>query len=353
MKIANLILTSQNGGAEQVFIDYTIILKDLGHDVVTIVKNDAPYADKFCDTIFNLKKITNYFGDYDFFSVAALVKIFKKEKIEIVFAHVGRSMVLARKAIRRIKNQKIILIAVNHSMNVKRSIGSDIIISVNKQIFYKTIDAGQSHKKSFVIANSIDLSDAITITPKINFDARNIIKLGTVGRLDKSKGFRHVINALSKLENFDKKFTLKIAGSGKRELYLRSLVKKLKLENRVEFCGWIKNKKEFFDGIDILIFPSQRETFGLVLLEAMKYHKPIISSNADGPKEILRDGIDALIFSIDDHDDAIAQELAELIKKLSKDQDLATKLVKNSFTRLQEKFSSNALKENLQNLIGK
>ena len=44
MKIANLIVTSQNGGAEQVFLDYTRLLKKLGHDVVPIVKNDAPYA---------------------------------------------------------------------------------------------------------------------------------------------------------------------------------------------------------------------------------------------------------------------------------------------------------------------
>ena len=44
MKIVNIILTSQNGGAEQAFIDYLSALKKLGHTNIAILKEDAPYA---------------------------------------------------------------------------------------------------------------------------------------------------------------------------------------------------------------------------------------------------------------------------------------------------------------------
>ncbi len=59
MKIVNIILTSQNGGAEQAFIDYTVVLKKLGHEVVAIVKEDAPYADKISELGITTKKIAN------------------------------------------------------------------------------------------------------------------------------------------------------------------------------------------------------------------------------------------------------------------------------------------------------
>ena len=120
MKIANLIVTSQNGGAEQVFLDYTRLLKKLGHDVVPIVKNDAPYA----NSLSSLKKISNNFGYYDFFAIKQIIKILREENIHAIFTHAGKATVLARKAIAKIKNKKIFLIAINHSTNVKRSIGA-------------------------------------------------------------------------------------------------------------------------------------------------------------------------------------------------------------------------------------
>ena len=80
---------------------------------------------------------------------------------------------------------------------------------------------------------------------------------------------------------------------------MQKIVRELDLEKEVEFVGWIKNKREFFDSIDIFCLPSKNEPFGIVLLEAMKYRKPIISTKADGPLEILRDEVDALMIDIE------------------------------------------------------
>lgn len=353
MKIANIIITSENGGAEQVFIDYAAILKKLGHDVVVVIKQDAPYAEDLLKLGIEPKKITNHLGFHDFVAVKKLRKIFEEENIDVVFAHTGRAIILARKAIKKITNKKIFLIGINHSMNVKRSIGCDIILSVNKKIFYKTIDAGQSAAKSFVIANALDLSDANLTPLHLDLAQKSEISLGIIGRLDPTKGFHHVIDALNILKNSDKKFSLKIAGLGEEEKFLRNKVKQLKLEDRVEFLGWVKDKKEFYDSIDILLFPSLLETFGLVAIEAMKYRKPIISSDADGPKEILRDGIDALIFKFGKNDEATAAQIAEKILQLVGDSNLANNMVQNSFIRLNEKFSYQTLENRLGEIVGK
>ncbi len=351
MRIINIILTSQNGGAEQCFIDYSVVLKNLGHEVLAIIKNDAPYADKVYDLGIEVRKIKNSFGDYDFFASKEIAKIAKEFDADAVFAHVGRSVVLVRRALRKIKNKKVFLVAINHSMNVKRSIGADLILSVNKEIFYRTVQFGQPESRSFVMPNAVDLADALQVAPKINLVKKKKIILGVIGRLDKAKGFRYAVKTLKKLEKFpDKEFVLKIGGVGPRKDFLVNLIKELNLEDKVEFLGWI-DKKSFFSQIDILIFPSQRETFGLVLLEGMKFCKPIISTSADGPREILRNEIDALIVDVEPLDNT-EERIAEAVIKLVSDAELANKLVENSLVRVKEKFSYDTLSARLKEIVG-
>ncbi len=357
MKIVHIILTSQNGGAEQAFIDYSVALKKLGHEILAIIKNDAPYAAAVENLGITVKKIPNKLGFYDIFTVKKIHEILQEFNADAVIAHAGRSTVLARSAIAKIKN-KIFLIAVNHSMNVKRSIGADIILSVNKEIFLRTINAGQSEAKSFVIQNAIDLSDAPKLASKIDWQNKETIVLGGMGRLDISKGFRFTIKAIKKLEEFvkannlNKKFVFKLAGSGAREDYLRNLAKELNVESKIEFLGWIKNKKEFFDAIDIFIMSSERETFGLVVLEAMKFCKPIISTESDGPKEFLRNEIDALMVNLQPLEN-IENRIADAVLRMVNEPKLADKLVANAFAKVNDKFSYKALEKYFEEIVGR
>lgn len=357
MKIVHIILTSQNGGAEQAFIDYSVALKKLGHEILAIIKNDAPYAAAVENLGITVKKIPNKLGFYDIFTVKKIHEILQEFNADAVIAHAGRSTVLARSAIAKIKN-KIFLIAVNHSMNVKRSIGADIILSVNKEIFLRTINAGQSEAKSFVIQNAIDLSDAPKLASKIDWQNKETIVLGGMGRLDIAKGFRFTIKAIKKLEEFvkannlNKKFVFKLAGSGAREDYLRNLAKELNVESKIEFLGWIKNKKEFFDAIDIFIMSSERETFGLVVLEAMKFCKPIISTESDGPKEFLRNEIDALMVNLQPLEN-IENRIADAVLRMVNEPKLADKLVANAFAKVNDKFSYKALEKYFEEIVGR
>lgn len=353
MKIANIILTSKNGGAEQVFIDYSTVFKNLGHEVLAILKDDAPYSDDIEALKIPVKRIKNKLGYHDFFAISNIKKYLEEFNADIVVAHIGRAAHLARKAIKQIKNKKIILIAVNHSSNVKRSIGADLVISVNKEIFYRTINLGQDQAKSFVVPNAIDLSDAVEVAPKIDLKNKTEIVIGAMSRIDKYKGFNHLVKALKNLEKIsNKKFKLKIGGAGDYEENLRNLVKELALEDRVEFCGWVKDKKSFFNSIDIFCLPSLNETFGLVLFEAIKYRKPVISTNCDGPKENLRNEIDGLLVNLEPLGN-LADEITEAVIKIINESELTDKMIDNSFVRLKEKFSHKALEERIREIVGR
>ena len=156
---------------------------------------------------------------------------------------------------------------------------------------------------------------------------------------------REALKILQK--NSAQKFILKIAGSGEEMANLQSKIKDLNLEDSVEFLGWIADPKDFFSQIDIFILPSKIETFGLVLLEAMKYGKPIISTNCDGPREILRENIDALLIDLKSNE-SIPNQIAKNVEKLISDEKLANNLVENSYKRLKSRFTF----EVLESLLG-
>jgi len=352
MKIANLILTSQNGGAEEVFIDYITTFKALGHEVIAIIKDDAPYEQQLIDYGVEVRKTKNNLGFADVLAAKNIAKFLKEFDADTLVCHMGRSHVLGRKAISKVKSKSVFQINVNHSDNVKRSIGADVVLSTNKEIFFKTIELGQAEDKSFIVPNAISQTD-ISTHSKIDLTKKDEIVLGVIGRLDRTKGFNYAIKALEILsKSTDKKIRLKIAGDG---YYKEELIKvaneKSEIKDKIEFLGWIENKKEFFESIDIFILPSLNEPFGLVLLQAMKYAKPIITTDCDGPKEILIDKKQAL-FVKRKPSEHLSSEIAHKVIDLINDPKLTNDMVINSLQKVQERYSYDALTRRLKEIVG-
>lgn len=351
MKILHIILTSQNGGAEKVFIDYARILGKVDHQNYAIVKNDAPYSSEIKNITLDCLETSNKLGYFDFVAVDNIKKFIIKNNIEIVIAHAGRAIFLSYKAINKIKNRKIILVAVNHSNNIKRSLLADIIVSVNREIFYKTIDAKRTPENSFILYNGIETKDSAKLKEPIKISSKSQIVIGVIGRFHNAKGIDNLIRAIQIYKTkYNKKIKLKIAGDGEESKNLKRLVKDLKLENEVEFLGWVKNIDNFFQQIDIFVLPSKSETFGLVILEAMKNHTPIIVTNCDGPREILRPDVDCLMLDLKAKD-PIENQISNAINKLTNDDELANNLVKKAFERLESRFSFKVLERNLLDLF--
>ncbi len=116
---------------------------------------------------------------------------------------------------------------------------------------------------------------------------REEIIIGSLGRLDKVKGYDNLIRAFSMLENTDAK--LMIWGEGKERENLEALIKKLGLEDVAEMPGHI-DPAEALRKMDIYIQPSRSEGLGLAVIEAMLAGKPVVVTPAGGLKEIVRNG---------------------------------------------------------------
>jgi len=120
------------------------------------------------------------------------------------------------------------------------------------------------------------------------------IRFGYIGQLIPSKGIELIIDAIMELHHVDAE--LWIAGSGKSD-YETTLRERAQSDRRIRFMGRVL-PKDFYPNVDVIVVPSLwNEAFGLVIVEALAFGKPLIASHHGGIPEIIRDGDNGLLFN--------------------------------------------------------
>lgn len=133
------------------------------------------------------------------------------------------------------------------------------------------------------------------------------------GRLVRSKRYDVLIRAFAKVLAERPRWRLRVYGIGEEAAELRALVQELGLSNSVLLMGpHTPIESEWAKGA-IAAVTSDREPFGMTIVEAMRCGAPVVSTDAPyGPGEIISDGADGRLVPVDDVD-AIAGALLELI----------------------------------------
>lgn len=162
---------------------------------------------------------------------------------------------------------------------------------------------------------------------------RDRLNLTIVGRLDRVKGHRFVIEALAADEHL-RNVDLQIVGSGPTEEELRELVERRELSGQIHFLGFRRNVYDYIAHCDALLMPSLHEGLPYTLLEAMALGRPIIASRVGGLAEVLEDRRTALLTAPGD-----VQALASAIRTICKDRALRESIGSNA-RALQHKYYS-------------
>lgn len=125
--------------------------------------------------------------------------------------------------------------------------------------------------------------------------------VGNVGRLHHDKDQATLISGFARaLPQLPANSLLFIAGKGPLEKDLKQQVASLELDSKVIFAGNVADAKRYFKAFDVFALTSDREPFGMVLLEAMAAKVPVICSDCGGGVEIVRSVGD--LFSFGDAD---------------------------------------------------
>ncbi|MBX7117374.1 MAG: glycosyltransferase family 4 protein [Gemmatimonadaceae bacterium] len=124
--------------------------------------------------------------------------------------------------------------------------------------------------------------------------------IGIVGRLQRWKGMHTVIEAMPAVRAAHPGAHLAIIG-GAHETepgygdVLRARTRTLGLEGAVTFAGFQADVPRWMQAMDILVHASDREPFGIVVVEAMALGKPVVAGDRGGPAEIITDGTHGLL----------------------------------------------------------
>lgn len=107
-------------------------------------------------------------------------------------------------------------------------------------------------------------------------------------------------------------------------------------------------KNFFFSNADIFVFPTYyfNECFPLVLLEAMQYKLPIITSCEGGIPDIVTNGENGFVCKTNDVDTT-----ADTIEKLLKDSGLRTQMGENGYKMFKEGFTLQKFNENITRIL--
>lgn len=256
------------------------------------------------------------------------------DKIDACFVHNAHLIPIIK------KNTFIPVFAVNHTAKVsqlKYYNEADLVFSVNKMINKQLENYGVSKNKCVYCPN------VLLNLPRLNksYKPNKKVVIGALGRMVDKKGFFDFIDALKILKNKGFSFKAILAGNG--ELYDQLKLASKDLPELI-FPGWITDKKDFFNEIDIFCQPSHFEPFGLTVIEAMANAKPIISSDCDGPIEIINDKENGFLVP-KRNPDKIAKVIIRLIQN--------PEIHKNISISARKHIRTHYCLSNLQNILDK
>ncbi|WP_341527218.1 glycosyltransferase family 4 protein [Nostoc sp. UHCC 0302] len=120
-----------------------------------------------------------------------------------------------------------------------------------------------------------------------------------IGQTIHRKGLTFLLEACLLLEKQGcHNYTLIVIGDGSQRQELENWTREHGLQNRIKFEGWVDygSLGGYFESTDVFIFPTLEDIWGMVVLEAMLFAKPIMCSKYAGVSEIISSGENGYIF---------------------------------------------------------
>ena len=154
--------------------------------------------------------------------------------------------------------------------------------------------------------------------------------IGSVGRLDRQKGFDVLVSTLTRLPGV----TAVLVGDGPCHRDLERLARESGVADRVVLPGWSDEPWTFLHGFDVFVLPSRFEGFPLAIVEAMRASLPVVATSVGSVGEAVVDGVTGRLVPPDD-----PAALACALRQLIDDPDTRVRLGHAGRKRAEELFS--------------
>lgn len=184
-----------------------------------------------------------------------------------------------------------------------------------------------------------DASTLNNLREQLYLDGCHVV-LG-LGRLHPNKGWEDLLRAFARLpESFrGKRLHLLMVGDGPLRQELAMLAGQIGIATRVQWAGWQKDPAPYYQLADIFVCASVHEPLGNVILEAWANRALVVSTRAQGPLELMEDGVNGLLAPLSD-----PATLAEVIlTALNLDSTLKQQLIEAGYQEVEQHYSQTAI----------
>ena len=276
---------------------------------------------------------------YNPFAFLAIARLCKEHRIDIIHAHLQKSVVSCLLS-GLFCDAKIII----HEHGPIFRGGTGVI--------YRLLLKALSPRAAAAIANSEATRDALIRTARldeasvftvgnfIDFERFNCTRydrdkaretlgieadrtvVGFVGRLDSCKGVDVLIDAAAILCPEDERYHFVIVGEGAQRRQLEAMVARLGLGEAVTFTGLCENPAEIIRAFDLAVVPSRREAFGIAAVEFMRMKVSVIASAVGGLTEVIRHEQTGILL-----EELSAGHIAEAVRRLLRESPLRERLI--------------------------
>ena len=297
------------GGGERHLVDLSREMTARGHDIFFALRPTNQWQDKL-DFIppknFLHVSIRNSFG---MFSAKRIAGYIEKNNIDVLHAHVARDYLAASVACRVAGRTKLVLTRhVVFPMKpfyrfALRNVDATIAVSTSVKTQLERIFPAE---KVMLIPNGIDAATRTAAEKqamankfrRFHSIPDDVPLIVTIGELLVLKGQRDLILAANEILKRHPDCRFAIAGKDnsidqKFRRELRRLVKVFGHEDKFLWLDWLDDISPLLSAADIFVSPSHSESFGLAILDAMASGTPVVATETDGAKELLK-GTNAL-----------------------------------------------------------
>lgn len=355
------------GGSGVIATELGKLLAEKGHEIHFISSSMPFRLNKVYSNIYYHEVQVNQYSvfqypPYDLALASKMAEVAKREKLDLLHVHYAIPHAVCAYLAKKMTDDKLKIVTTLHgtditvlgydpSLNdmIRFGIeGSDVVTAVSESLVQQTYDLLQPKKAIQTVYNFIDervYSKKDTQDLKAQYGISDDEKVVIhVSNFRKVKRVQDVVKSFHLIEK-QVASKLLLVGDGPEISVVCNLVKELGLKDKVLFLGKQENLEDLYSISDLMLLLSEKESFGLVLLEAMACGVPSVGTKIGGIPEVIDDGVTGYLSDVGNVED-IAQNAVKILANPA----LHNEFAENAISRVKKHFSSQKIVEQYEDM---
>lgn len=355
------------GGSGVIATELGKMLAEKGHEIHFITSSVPFRLNKIYPTItFHQVEVNSYsvfqYAPYDIALANKMAEVIQDEGLDVLHVHYAIPHAVCAILAKDMANSDIGIVTTLHGTDITvlgydSSLTGAIQYGIEKSDVVTAVSTSLVKQTRELITTKKDIETIYNFVDEREYhkkDANNLKELLGIKENEKVvihvsnfRKVKHVPDVVKSFELMHKEVPAKLllVGDGPEKHPVMEYVKGKPIEKDVLFLGKQENVSELYSISDLMLLLSEKESFGLVLLEAMACEVPCIGTAVGGIPEVIIPGENGYLVPLGDID-----SVAEYGLKILKDPHLHNQLKKRAVQIVKERFSSSQIVEQYEKM---